>query len=74
MSTFEKAYGLLKAAMLMNERFESLQCDLKDLSRDVSDLSRSHAGLAERVARIEGMIEMAAKSSQAGPQPPRIKG
>lgn len=65
MSGTEKAFGLLKTWMLVNERFDALDGKLKDLGSDVAALARSHADLAQRVARIEGMIEGAAMAGSA---------
>ena len=72
MSVLEQAFGAIKNAMLIQERFDRLEDDLKDLSRDLSDLGDSHGRLAERVARLEGIIQGAAMAS--GREPPRIEG
>ncbi len=68
MSGTEKAFGLLKTWMLVNERFDALDGKLKNLGSDVAALARSHADLGQRVARIEGMIEGAAMAGSSPPQ------
>ena len=56
MSSAAKAFGVIKTIMLMNERFDRLEEKNKDLALDLGALGRSHAELAERVAKIEGYI------------------
>lgn len=71
MSSVEKALGVIKAAMLMNERFDGIEEDMKNLAEDVTALGRSHSELAQRVARLEGLIEGAAMASGLQPRLPR---
>lgn len=63
MSGTEKAFGALKGMLLMNERFDTLQSQLRDLSGELKDLARSHGELGLRVARIEGVMEGYARAS-----------
>ena len=65
MSSAEKAYGLIKSVMLMNERFDGLEERIRTVSTDVGALAASHAELAQRVARIEGVMEGYARASAA---------
>lgn len=71
MSGTEKAFGLLKTWMLVNERFDAIDGKLKDLSGDLTALGRSHADLGQRVAVIEGYIR--GRADQAAMQAPRIE-
>ena len=52
--------------MLMHERFDGLDRRINRLDGDLTDLSRSHAELAQRVAKIEGYIR--GRSDQAAAQ------
>jgi hypothetical protein len=65
MSSAEKAYGLIKSVMLMNERFDGLDDRIKTVSSDLAALARNHADLSERVSRIEGFIDGATAASGA---------
>lgn len=56
MSAFDRVYKGLKAVMLMNERFDRVDTELRELNGDVAKLAGSHAELAQRVAVIEGYI------------------
>ena len=56
MSGAEKALGVIKTFMRVNERFDALDQRVKRLDRDMTDLSRSHAEVAQRVAVIEGYL------------------
>jgi hypothetical protein len=55
----EKAIGIIKSIMLMHERFDGLDKRINRLDVDLTDLSRSHAALAQRVADIEGFLRAA---------------
>ena len=66
MSNTEKIFGIVKSVMLMHERFDGLDQRINRLDGDLTDLSRSHAELAERVAKIEGYIR--GRSDQAAVQ------
>ena len=66
MSNTEKIFGIVKSVMLMHERFGGLDQRINRLDGDLTDLSRSHAELAERVAKIEGYIR--GRSDQAAVQ------
>lgn len=66
MSGTEKAFGVIKSIMLMQERFDGLDERIKRTDRDLSDLSQSHAELAQRVASIEGYIR--GRTDQAAQQ------
>ena len=63
MSSTEKAFGILKSVILMHERFDGLDDRIKRLDGDLTNLSRSHSDLAQRVARIEGVMEGYARAS-----------
>jgi predicted methyltransferase len=52
----EKVFGAIKAVMLMQERFDVIDQKIKRLDGDLTDVSRSHAELAQRVAVIEGYV------------------
>ncbi len=71
MSVFDRAFGAIRSAMLMSDQFEAMKGDLRDLSHDVTDLGRSHADLAQRVARLEGFIEGAAAATGREPRLPK---
>jgi hypothetical protein len=62
-SGVDRAYGLIKSVMLMGERFDAIDRTIEGLSGDLSDLGKSHAELAQRVARIEGVMEGYARAS-----------
>jgi hypothetical protein len=66
MSAFDRIYSGLKAVMLMDERFDRIDSELRGLSQDFSGLAASHADLAQRVAAIEGYIR--GRSDQAATQ------
>ena len=59
MSSTEKIFGIVKSVMLMHERFDGLDQRVNRLDGDLTELSRSHAGLALRVADIEGYLRAA---------------
>lgn len=67
MSTFEKAYSVLKSAMLMDQRYDNLNAKTDRIASDLSALAGSHADLAERVARVEGFLQ-GANASRANPR------
>lgn len=71
MSGTEKAFGLLKTVLLVNERFDAIDGKLKDLGGDLAALGRSHAELGQRVAVMEGYIR--GRADQAAMQTPRIE-
>jgi hypothetical protein len=62
----EKVFGAVKAIMLMQERFDAIDQKMARQQDDLTDLSRSHADLAQRVAAIEGYIR--GRSDQAATQ------
>lgn len=62
MSSTEKIFGVLKSVMLMHERFDGLDKKVQRLDGDLTDLSRSHAALAQRVADIEGYLRAATRT------------
>ena len=66
MSSTEKIFGVVKSVMLMHERFDGLDRRINRLDGDLTDLSRSHAELAQRVARIEGVMEGFGRASAQG--------
>ena len=66
MSGTEKAYGVIKGFLLMNERFDALEERVKSNARELADLSKSHSELAQRVAAIEGYVR--GRSDQAAAQ------
>lgn len=65
MSSAERVLGVVKSVMLMQERFDGLDERIKRLDGDLTKLSRSHSDLAQRVARIEGVMEGYARASSA---------
>lgn len=69
MSGVDRAYGLIKSVMLMGERFDMIDRTLEGLSGDLGDLSRSHSDVAQRVARIEGVMEGYARASSSSRAP-----
>ena len=71
MSSTEKVFGVVKSVMLMHERFDGLDERIKRLDDDLTSLSRSHSDLAQRVARIEGVMEGYARASSS-PSRPRL--
>lgn len=71
MSGVDRAYGLIKSVMLMGERFDAIDRTIEALSGDLSDLGKSHSELAQRVARIEGVMEGYARASTM-PRTPRL--
>lgn len=67
MSTTERMFGIVKSVMLMQERFDGLDQRISRLDGDLTELSRDHADLCQRVARIEGVMDGFARgSAQAG--------
>ena len=69
MSSTEKILGIVKSVMLMHERFDGLDDRIKRLDGDLTNLSRSHSDLAQRVARIEGVMEGYARAAPASRRP-----
>jgi prefoldin subunit 5 len=67
MSRPEKLFGVIKTVMLMNERFDAIDKRIQRLDTDLSDLSRSHAELAQQVAEMRGYLR--GRADQAAPQP-----
>lgn len=65
MSSTEKIFGVVKSVMLMHERFDGLDERIKRLDGDLTNLSRSHSDLAQRLARIEGVMEGYARAAPA---------
>ncbi|CAA9498902.1 MAG: hypothetical protein AVDCRST_MAG31-241 [uncultured Sphingomonas sp.] len=57
MSGAEKAFGALKSMLLVNEKFDAIHSEMKELSAELRDLAKSHSELGQRVARIEGVME-----------------
>ncbi len=72
MSGTEKVFGLVKSVMLMSERFDMIDQRVNRLEVDLTDLSRSHVELAQRVAVIEGYIRGRADQAATQSNPPRI--
>ena len=72
MSRTEKAFGVIKSVMLMHERFDGLDQKVKRLDGDLTDLSRSHVELAQRVAVLEGYLRGRADQAAMQPHVPRI--
>jgi hypothetical protein len=75
MSGLDRAYSGIKAVMMMNERFDRIDGQLRALSDDLGLLSGSHVELAQRVATLEGYLrgradQAAVQQKQAGlPKP-----
>ena len=59
MSSTEKIFGVVKSVMLMHERFDGLDKKMQRLDDDLTDLSRSHAALAQRMSDMEGYLRAA---------------
>ncbi len=66
MSSAEKAFSVIKTAMLMQERFEALDRKTNRLADDLADLAKEQAKLAERVAVMEGYLR--GRADQAATQ------
>lgn len=71
MSGAERAIGVIKSIMLMHERFDGLDKRLNRTEADLTDLSRSHVELAQRVAVIEGYIRGRADQAAAQARLPK---
>jgi hypothetical protein len=72
MSAAEKAFGVIKMAMLMQERFEALDRKINRVADDLVDVGKEQAKLAERVAVMEGYLrgradQAATQAQLAGP-------
>ena len=67
MSQPEKLFGIIKSVMLMQERFDAIDKRIQRLDTDLSDLSRSHAELAQQVAEMRGYFR--GRADQAASQP-----
>jgi predicted nuclease with TOPRIM domain len=63
MSSAEKALGMIKAVLTYQERFDSLEKNLGELSDRLTRLADSHASLRDRVSTIEGYLH--GRSDQA---------
>jgi hypothetical protein len=74
MRAFDRIYQGIKAVMLMNERFDRIDAQLRGLGDDIGKLTASHVELAQRVAAIEGYIRGRADEANTATQPPRIEG
>lgn len=57
MSNFDRIYSGIKAVMLMNDRFDRIEGQLRALSDDLALLAGSHVELAQRVATLEGYLQ-----------------
>ena len=66
MSAAEKVLGMVKAVLVFQERFDSLDKSLGELSSRLARLAESHAALRDRVSAIEGYIR--GRSDQAASQ------
>ncbi len=66
MSAFDRVYGGIKMVMLMEERFDRIDTQLRELGGDLGLLANSHAELAQRVAMIEGYVR--GRADQAADQ------
>ena len=71
MSVAERAFEVIKAVFVYQDTMKAIREDMAALASDVGALGRAHAGLAERIARLEGIIEGAAI---ANVRQPRIEG
>lgn len=71
MSGTEKAFGVIKGFLLMNERFDALEERFRSNAREMAELSKSHAELAQRVAVIEGYIRGRADQAAAQARLPK---
>jgi hypothetical protein len=72
MSAAEKAFGMFKAVMLFQERFDSLEKNIGQLSDRLSRLADSHAALRDRVSVIEGYLQGRADRAAAQPKQARL--
>ena len=59
MSSTERVFAVIKSVMLMHERFDGLDKRVQRLDGDLTDLSRSHAALAQRLSDVEGYLRAA---------------
>ena len=73
MSASEKAFGMIKAVLTFQERFDSLEENLGQLSERVAKLADSHSALRERVSAIEGYLRGRADQAAYQTLPPRIQ-
>ena len=72
MSAAEKAFGIIKAVITFQERFDSLEENLAELSGRLGKLADSHAALRDRVSAIEGYLRGRADQAAAHANTPRI--
>ena len=70
MSGIGDAFTALKNVMLMQERIDGLRSDIGRVSADLKSVTEKVYSLDSRIARIEGMIEMA----RGGGASPRLEG
>ena len=70
MSGIGDAFAALKNVLVMQERIDGLRSDIGRISADLKSVTEKVYSLDSRVARIEGMIEMA----RSGGAPPRLEG
>ena len=66
MSGVERALSMIKAVLVFQERFDSLEKSLGDLSDRLARLADSHGALRDRVSAIEGYVR--GRSDQAAAQ------
>lgn len=74
MSRPEKLFGVIKSVMLMHERFDAIDKRIQRLDTDLSDISRSHAELAQKVAEMQGYVRGRADQAAAQKRQKRIEG
>ncbi len=72
MSAAEKAFGIIKAVVTFQERFDSLEVNLAGLGGRLARLAESHAALRDRVSTIEGYLRGRADQAAAPAQLPEI--
>lgn len=72
MSGTERFFSTIKTVMLMQERFDGLDKQVARLETDLTDVAKSHAELAQRVAVIEGYIRGRADQAAIQKQLPGI--
>jgi len=63
----------IRDVMLYRERIDQLRGAVTGMASDVSALSKDHASLAGRVARIEGFIEGASAAARPKRLPKRAE-
>ena len=64
MSTIGAALGALRAVLLLQDKVAQLASTVEAQSGRLQRLSDAHAGLRDRVSRLEGVLEGAAMAAR----------